>query len=236
MVLKDISELIHQLSYEFKDVDLLLEALRHSSFVNEQSGALRDNERFEFLGDAVLSLVVGHLLMEKNPDLREGDLSRMRANLVNESQLARVARKIDLGSHIQLGKGETQSEGQAKKSILANAFEAVVAAIYLDGGLDPARNTIGRHFSPLVDLESATTTHSDCKSQLQEWVQTTHGVTPSYTVIGEAGPDHDKTFRVQLRIQNLTAYGEGRSKKIAEQDAARNALDMLEKMKIPRST
>lgn len=230
MAQRDLSELINHLSYKFKDINLLFEALRHSSFVNEQLASdLRDNERLEFLGDAVLNLAIGHILMERTPDLREGDLSRMRANLVNESQLAWVARKINLGAHIQLGKGELQSAGQGKESILANAFEAVIAAIYLDGGYDSVRNTISRHFSPLIDRDIASTKHSDYKSQLQELVQTTHGITPSYTVIGETGPDHSKTFNVRLVIEHLTAEGEGRSKKIAEQDAARCALEMLGK-------
>ncbi len=227
---KELSALTGLLSYEFRDINLLNEALRHSSFVNEQpTSDLRDNERFEFLGDAVLNLAIGHMLMEKNPDLREGELSRMRANLVNESQLSRVARRLDLGAHIQLGKGELQSAGQEKESILANTLEAVIAAIYLDSGYDATRHTIDLHFSPLIERDITTTPHSDYKSQLQERLQTTHGIPPCYTVIGETGPDHNKTFSVQLVIEDLTTEGVGRSKKIAEQDAARHALDMLGK-------
>ena len=130
MTQTDLSELNRKLMYEFKNTDLLVESLRHSSFVNEQLDSnLQDNERLEFLGDAVLNLVVGHILMHRYPDLNEGDLSRMRANLVNESQLASIARGIDLGSYIQLGKGEIHSKGWNKKSILANTFEALIAAM-----------------------------------------------------------------------------------------------------------
>ena len=230
MAQKELSELIDHLSYEFKNIDLLSEALRHSSFVNEQPGSdLRDNERLEFLGDAVLNLAIGHVLMVRDPDLREGDLTRIRANLVNESKLAQVARKLELGAHIQLGRGEIQSAGRGKESILANALEAVIAAIYLDGGFDPACHMINLHFSSLIDRDITSTTHSDYKSQLQELVQMTHQVAPCYTVIGETGPDHSKTFSVRLTVRGLTTVGEGRSKKIAEQDAARYALDMLGK-------
>jgi len=227
---KDLSELIKILSYEFKDISLLYEALRHSSFINEQPESdLRDNERFEFLGDAVLNLAIGHILMQQNPHLKEGDLSRIRANLVNESQLAKIARSMNLGDHIQLGKGELQTEGWEKNSILANAFEAVIAAVYLDGGFEPARHIIHQHFSTLLDSDETSTVNYDYKSQLQEWVQNTHRIIPSYTLIQEKGPDHDKTFKVRLQIHNLVAEGMGKSKKMAEQAAAKQALEMLKK-------
>ncbi|MGD8883539.1 MAG: ribonuclease III domain-containing protein, partial [Desulfobacterales bacterium] len=139
MKTSDHFEIENKLEYEFRSKELLDEALRHSSFVNEQPDAdLRDNERFEFLGDAVLNLIVGHILMERYPNLKEGDLSRIRANLVNESQLAIIARAIDLGAFIRLGKGEIQTHGSEKNSILAGAFEALIAAVYLDGGFKVA--------------------------------------------------------------------------------------------------
>ena len=232
MTQADLSELTDILRHTFKDEDLLREALRHSSFVNEQlDPELRDNERLEFLGDAVLSLVVGHLLMQRYPDLKEGDLSRIRAGLVNESRLAQVARKIDLGKHMQLGKGETQSKGREKSSILANALEAVLAAVYLDGGFESAFAVIDHHFSALIDLDIRITTDGDYKSQFQEWAQTNQGTTPSYQVIDESGPDHDKTFIVRLQIRDLTADGVGRSKKMAEQNAAMNALEQTGPMR-----
>jgi len=226
----DIQALATHLKYGFKDRGLLLEALRHSSFVNEQPEMdLRDNERFEFLGDAVLSLAVGHLLMQQYPDLKEGDLTRVRASLVNESRLSQIARKINLGEYIQLGKGEAQSKGQEKKSILANGLEAVLAAIYLDDGFETACRIIHHHFSPLIESAISAAGDDDYKSQLQEWVQTSQRITPRYTVIDESGPDHSKIFCVRLHLRDLTTEGVGRSKKIAEQNAARLALETLRK-------
>jgi ribonuclease III len=228
MVQTDLFELTRKLSYEFKNTDLLVESLRHSSFVNEQLDTdLKDNERLEFLGDAVLNLVVGHILMQRYPDLKEGDLSRMRANLVNESQLASIARGIDLGAYIQLGKGEIQSQGWDKQSILANTFEAVIAAVYIDGGFDAAFKIIDGHFSFLINSVATPTANHDFKSQIQELVQMEYRSIPIYTVIHESGPDHDKTFRVQLTVGEVQTEGIGKSKKAAEQDAARKGLDIL---------
>jgi ribonuclease III len=222
------AELRRKLLYEFENVNLLEEALRHSSFVNEQAEiGMRDNERLEFLGDAVLNLVVGDMLMQHYPDSEEGDLSRMRANLVNETQLAAIARSLNLGSYLQLGKGEIQTNGREKSSILADTLEAVMAAIYLDGGFEAAFNVIDRHFAPLIDVSATPMVNFDYKSQVQEFVQVTQQEMPIYTVIHESGPDHDKTFQVQLQLQQLHAEGVGKSKKLAEQDAARKALELL---------
>ena len=224
----DHVELQHKLPYTFKNTDLLNESLRHSSYVNEQPDAyLHDNERLEYLGDAVLNLVVGDLLMQRYPDCQEGDLSRMRANLVNESQLATIARTINLGSYLQLGKGEIQTAGQDKNSILAGAFEALVAAIYQDGGFEAVCKIIDSHFSVLIDSMKTMVANHDYKSQIQELVQVSHQKMPVYTVAHESGPDHDKTFRVQLTLQDLQTEGVGKSKKVAEQDAARNAFNIL---------
>ena len=216
------------LHYEFDDKNLLQEALRHSSFVNELGDPqLRDNERLEFLGDAVLNLIVGHILMRRYPDLKEGDLSRSRANLVNESQLAKMARSFDLGLYIQLGKGEVQTQGREKNSILADTFEALMASIYLDGGFDAAYQIIETNFQPLIEhLHSAANNH-DYKSQLQEKVQVEHGSMPDYRIMREDGPDHDKTFWVALKVLDIETQGSGKSKKTAEQDAARLALEIL---------
>ncbi len=228
MTSTDLSELQQKLCYEFKNIDLLVESLRHSSFVNENLELdIQDNERLEFLGDAVLNLVVGHILMQRYPELNEGDLSKMRANLVNESQLASIAQEMNLGSYLQLGKGEIQTKGWEKQSILADTFEAVIAAVYLDGGFDAVFRIIDSHFSLVLDSVVMSTANHDYKSQLQELVQMKHQEMPVYTVIHESGPDHDKTFRVRLTVGEIQAEGEGKSKKAAEQDAARKGLELL---------
>lgn len=223
----DFSTLEKKLLYEFKDKSLLDEACRHSSYVNEQPSAMiRDNERLEFLGDAVLNLAVGHILMTRHPELTEGDLSRMRAGLVNEFQLAKIAKAVDLGAYLQLGRGEIQTEGRKKRSILADTFEAVIAAVYLDGGFDAAFSFISDHFSKQIHSIAEPALNYDYKSRLQEEVQVTIGA-PVYTLIQEKGPDHDKTFVIQISVGELCTEGTGKSKKTAEQDAAKKALELL---------
>ena len=217
-----------KLGYQFQSRDLLDEALRHSSYVNEQPDSeLRDNERFEFLGDAVLNLIVGHILMERYPHLKEGDLSRTRANLVNETHLAIMARSIDLGAGLQLGKGEIQTNGMEKNSILAGAFEALMAAVYLDGGFKAAFKIIENNFVPFLDKIHPAIDNYDYKSRLQEWVQEKHGNIPDYQVVREEGPDHAKTFWVSVKVFDIETEGTGKSKKVAEQDAARKAIEIL---------
>jgi ribonuclease III len=224
----DLKKLQQEFLYEFKNTDILDQALRHSSFVNENLELdIQDNERLEFLGDAVLNLVVGHILMKRYPELNEGDLSKIRAGLVNESQLAYIAEQMDLGSYIQLGKGEIQTKGWEKKSILANTFEAVIAAVYLDGGFDEAFNIIDIRFSPLFDDVVTSPANQDYKSRVQELVQMKGQEMPVYTVVRESGPDHNKTFRVRLEVGELQAEGSGKSKKAAEQEAARKGLELL---------
>ena len=226
----ETSEIEQLLQYEFKDKDLLQEALRHSSYVNEVAEQqLRDNERLEFLGDAVLNLTVGHILMRNYPDIKEGDLSRSRANLVNESQLAETARSLRLGTSLLLGKGEIQTQGREKNSILADAFEALMAAIYLDGGYDAVYRIIEKKFQPLIEQLDTTDSNYDYKSRLQERVQVDHGVIPNYSISREEGPDHDKTFWVAMKVIDIETEGSGKSKKAAEQNAARKALEILEK-------
>jgi len=228
MTSTELSELQQKLCYEFKNIDFLVESLRHSSFVNENLELdIQDNERLEFLGDAVLNLVVGHMLMHRYPDLREGDMSKMRANLVNESQLASIAQEMNLGSYLQLGKGEIQTKGWEKPSILANTFEAVIAAIYLDSGFDAAFKIIDGHFSLLLESVVMSTVNHDFKSQVQELVQMKQQKVPDYTVVHESGPDHDKTFRVRLNAGEIQTEGEGKSKKAAEQNAAKKCLKLL---------
>jgi ribonuclease III len=217
-----------QIGYRFKNKYLLQEALRHSSYVNELTNSdLRDNERLEFLGDAVLNLVVGHILMRTYPELKEGDLSRNRANLVNESQLAKTARSIHLGDYILLGKGESQTQGREKNSILADSFEALTAAIYLDGGFETAYEIIENKLQPLIEQLDAADSDYDYKSRLQERVQVGGGAMPVYRIIREDGPDHDKTFWVALKVIDIETEGRGKSKKAAEQDAAKKALELL---------
>jgi ribonuclease III len=228
--MKDLYPLEKTISYSFKNRDLLDEALQHRSYVNEsQDPGLKDNERLEFLGDAVLNLIVSHLLMHFHPGIQEGDLSRCRAGLVNETSLADISRKIKLGGFLCLGRGEEQANGREKDSILANAFEALVAAVYLDGGFPTAMEIIGAYFRETVLSAPAATASPDYKSTLQELAQQQHGTIPDYTVIGETGPDHDKTFHVRAQLPDFGVEGSGKSKKAAEKEAARKAVEWLRK-------
>ena len=218
-----------KLQYQFKNEKYLLEALRHSSFVNEQVDPdMRDNERLEFLGDAVLDLVIGHLLMQYYPDAKEGDLSRMRANLVNEKQLSDLATDIDLGDFIQFGRGERQTRGPEKKSILANTYEALIAAIYLDAGFDGVYEFIRIQFSGRMDTVDDLDGDPDYKSRLQERVQESQKAVPRYSIQKTTGPDHEKTFTVQVVVGSYRASGEGKNKKAAEQAAARKMLEQFD--------
>ena len=236
---QDLRSLQDALGYQFKNIDLLREALHHSSYVNEQrEPGMADNERLEFLGDAVLDLVISHMLMKNYPETREGDLSRMRATIVNESRLAEVAHDLGLGQHLLLGRGEVMSSGQEKSSILADALEAVYAAVYLDGGLPAAFEVIKRQFSDTIAQVEEGLFTEDFKSRLQELVQLRFKTIPDYTVVAESGPDHDKTFEVRVTIGTvLSAYGTGKSKKAAEQSAAGDALEKLQaEYTLPPST
>ncbi len=218
----------NNLEYLFEDRSLLSNALCHRSYLNEnQSSCETDNERLEFLGDAVIGLCVGQMLMDGDPSKPEGELSKLRSNLVSEPGLARMARAIDLGRHIKLGKGEFMSGGSDKNSILSDAFEAVVAAVYLDGGFDKAREILRRLFGGAVKRILVSSRTVDYKSCIQEYAQEHYGTTPDYCVVREMGPDHDKTFEISLTLDMLTARGMGKTKKAAEQDAARNALSIL---------
>jgi len=216
------------LGYHFRNPHLLAEALRHRSYVNEHpQDQTTDNERLEFLGDAVLNLVVSHMLMRQAPQLTEGELSRTRAHLVNESHLAQVARDLQLGSWIQLGRGEAQTGGHDKPSILSDTLEAVLAAIYLDGGFQAAFDVIDRRLGFRLEGIGAPEEIVDFKSRLQELAQNQEKTVPAYRVVEESGPDHDKTFVVELNLKQLKTVGTGRSKKAAEQQAAQEALKLL---------
>jgi ribonuclease III len=216
------------LGYTFRNPGYLQEALQHRSYVNENPAAdLKDNETLEFLGDAVLNLVVGHVLMQRFPQMKEGDLSRTRAQLVSEVRLAEVARTIDLGRYILLGKGETQTGGREKPSILSDALEAVLAAIYLDGGYVAAFNVIASQLAFQFDAAGTAEADTDYKSRLQEYAQNHLKTKPVYRTVDASGPDHDKVFSVELELQGVCVRGTGRSKKLAEQNAARAALHTL---------
>ncbi len=221
------------LGYEFADLKHLDVALTHRSFINESTEpGLQDNERLEFLGDAVLDLCVSDLLMKKYPDYNEGRLSRMRSLLVNEFPLADLGRRYALGEYLRLGKGEEASGGRNKSSILSNAFEAVVAAIYLDSNFERIAAVLDKLFEPLLSKNANDLLFRDFKTQLQEVSQEQFKTIPRYSLIDEYGPDHDKTFIVQLGIANrIRTSGMGKSKKEAEQEAARRALEELNVIK-----
>lgn len=218
------------LSCRFKDVSLLDNALTHRSFVNEKVGIdCRDNERLEFLGDAVLGLSVSDILMLEFPDYAEGQLSKLRASVVNEQSLAELARRFRVGDYLLLGKGEEISGGREKNSLLANTFEAIIAAIYLDCGFNETLLIVRRLFYSLLIEEGAQELiYRDYKTIVQELAQNRFRETPHYTLIGEYGPDHDKIFEMEMTLGSIiTTIGMGKSKKEAEQAAAKKALEIL---------
>ncbi|MGV1099763.1 ribonuclease III [Thiovibrio sp. JS02] len=218
-----------RLGYHFKDLTLLATALIHTSHAFEQGREpKKDNETLEFLGDAVLDLAVGHALYRHYPEMREGDLTRLRAALVNERHLAEMARAVELGAHLLLGKGEEASRGREKASILSCAYEAVVGAIFLDGGYPAATAFVEQHFIPWFARRQQTMFLADAKSSLQELLQERFGETPRYALEGAEGPDHDKVFHVTVRFRDeVLGHGSARSKKEAEQLAAAAALQNL---------
>jgi len=221
------------LGYQFKALALLDEALTHSSLVNEQKSASpQHNERLEFLGDAVLSLVISEYLASTLPQSSEGTLSKLKAQLVSEASLAQVARRLGLGDHLKLGRGEDRSKGREKDSLLADALEAVLAAVHLDGGFDASRMVTCHIFSEELTHIAAQEEQpgaGDYKTQFQEWCQKRHDTLPRYATVRETGPDHQKSFEVELSIQGeVVGLGFGRSKKEAEQQAAKQALQQLE--------
>jgi ribonuclease-3 len=218
-----------KLGYTFQDVLLLERALTHKSFLNENPSVGRgDNERLEFLGDAVLGLVIGHVLMERFPTLREGDLSMTRAQIVSEPTLAEVAAEIGLGEWLFLGRGEEQTGGRRKPSLLADAMEATLAAVYLDSGFSAAFGVVSRLFVQRIERVASPGT-SDFKTRLQERAQALRRETPRYTVTAEHGPDHEKVFEVAVLLGGREiARAGGKSKKEAEQRAAEQALSLLD--------
>ena len=222
-----ISDLEKAIGYRFRDITLLQNALAHSSYANERwHNSLMSNERLEFLGDSILGMTVADYLYRTFPDRPEGELTRMRADMVCEKTLAAVANQIGLGQHLLLGHGEERFGGRNRESILADAVESIIAACYLDGGFESAaafiRSFILCHV-PVKQLQNV-----DHKTKLQELVQRKKNQVLSYALVGESGPDHDKSFMVEVSLNGaVVGQGSGRSKKRAEQDAARVAIETL---------
>jgi ribonuclease-3 len=219
-----------RLGYAFAKPALLAQALTHRSF-----GA-QHNERFEFIGDAVLNCVIAAALFTRFPQMPEGELSRARAGLVNRDMLARVALRIDIGPHLLLGEGELRSGGASRPSILADALEAVFGAVFLDRGFDSARDVILVTFGDILDDPADTVLAKDPKTSLQEWLQARRMPVPDYVVVETAGEAHAQTFAVECRIAALSivAHGEGSSRRSAEQDAAQHALTQIGAQRDPR--
>ena len=222
-----MTELEEKIGYTFRNPDLLFRAMSHSSFSNESKDAQGSNERLEFLGDAVLSIIVSDCIFKDYTHLPEGDLTKIRASLVCEKSLCVFAKEIELGRFLLLGKGEKQTGGDQRPSILADAFEALIAAIYLDGGMEEASRFVLR----FVNRELATHhggTFDDYKTKLQEIIQKNPEEMLEYVLAGESGPDHDKRFDVEVRLNsNVIGRGTARTKKQAEQLAAREALLLM---------
>ncbi|MEA4896267.1 MAG: ribonuclease III [Oscillospiraceae bacterium] len=225
-----MDELEAKLEYRFHDRALLLTALSHSSFANENKGAgFMSNERLEFLGDSVLGQVVASHLYLSYPKMPEGQMTRLRAELVCETSLFEVAKQLNLGRYIRLGRGEEHTGGRMRESILADAVEALIAAMYLDGSLEVAKNFIDKYIlSKLSGME--TRPASDYKTALQEYVQRKSGQTLSYELLTEEGPDHNKSFTMQVSLNGRAiGAGSGHTKKEAEQNAAKNGLEEISK-------
>ena len=222
--MKDLQEAI---GYRFNDPDLLTEALTHSSYAHEQHKKMKYNERLEFLGDAVLSIVVSDYIYKHCPNLPEGELTKLRASLVCEKSLFDFAKQIDLGSYLRLSNGERRNGGAKRPSIVSDAFEALIAAIYLDGGMEPAKKHILRFVIPEIEHHK-NQSFKDYKTALQEIIQKNPGEKLEYRLIGSSGPDHNKHFKVEVCLNsNVIGKGGGRSKKEAEQQAAREALELM---------
>ncbi len=232
MMEASLEDLQRAIEYQFRDQRLLVEALTHSSFAQEAANHTRDNEQLEFLGDAVLNFLVSARLVEAFPDYEEGKLSRARASLVSAVHLGAVAVRLGLGAHLRLGRGEEKTGGRAKATLLGDALEALVAALYRDGGLEAARKFVERFILPADLVAAADDLFSiDYKSALQEHLQAGHWPPAEYRVVEEEGPEHLKVYTVEVVAGGrLRAQGRGLSKKAAAQEAARGVLEQLETM------
>lgn len=225
-----LSSFQEKIAYYFQNLQLLNRALTHRSFANEQRETnLEDNERLEFLGDAVLELIISHYLTDEFPQYSEGRLSKLRSYIVSETVLARIARQLEIGKFLLLGKGEERTQGRHKNSLLANALEAVTAGIYLDGGLDKARQFIIKLFKKEVYIAAQSEHLQNYKSLLQEYTQAKLNAVPTYRLVSKKGPHHQRVFEVQLKLGNkIYGTGQGKSKKEAEQQAAKHVLKILQ--------
>lgn len=230
---KLLSELEQKVGYSFRSRALLDRALTHRSFANEHAEEkCQHNEALEFLGDSVLGFVVSAWLLERFPDLSEGKLSKMKAYLVSESRLVEIAEELDLGSYILLNRGEEKTGGRRKRALLADAYEALIGVLYIDGGITVAERFLRRELrQKLMSIDPASMIGADYKSALQERLQAAGGPGPDYAVVEVLGPDHRRTFRVELRIGGRgVAMGEGHTIKLAQQEAARGALESLDEL------
>ncbi len=238
-----LPKLMETIKYQFKDINKLQNALIHKSFLHKWNSYKSDesntrslkeyssNERLEFLGDAVLDLIISTILMKQYPLLNEGDLSKIRAAIVNEKSLAQIARNINLGDFLLLGKGEELSAGRNKSSILADALESLIGAIYSDSNLEQATSFVNLHFKKLLDSDPSVFFKVDYKTNLQELTQAAFAETPVYTITNVAGPDHNKTFTINVSLKGKAiCEAEGKSKKEAAQTAAKQAIRMLEQL------
>jgi len=215
-----------RIGYAFREPGLLLRALTHPSYVHEHPEEGWDNQRLEFLGDAVLSLTVAEWVFHRYPEFREGEMTRLRAVLVSEEMLARFAAQLGLGDFLRLGRGEEERGGRERAPNLADALEAVVGAMYLDGGLEPVRRLVRFLMAPMAEAILAAEADKDAKSRFQEWAQAELGITPRYRIVAEHGPEHAKTFVAEVLLgEEVAGRGEGRSKQAAEQAAARDAWE-----------
>jgi ribonuclease III len=226
---KKLRKLEQLLNYRFKNINLLNLALTHSSYANEKSDKhLDNNEKLEFLGDSVLELIISEHLFERYPDFVEGELTKLRAELVNATSLTAKSLQLDLGEYLLLGKGEEQSGGRNKASLLSDCLESTIGSIFLDGGYRVARKFIRHLFKHEIETVSKTESLSDFKTHLQEITQKAYGATPTYKLVSSVGPDHDRTFYVSVGIKKeIFGSGSGKTKKDAEQMAAREALQKL---------
>jgi len=224
---QQLTELQEKLNYIFNDPNLLIKSLTHSSYANEKmKSSSESNERLEFLGDSLLGMTVALLIYNNKPNLTEGKMTKLRAELICERSLATIALELNLGSYLLLSRGEENGGGRNRPSMIADAFEAVLAAVYLDGGYKPVERLISAFFVPLMN--SPIHSYSDYKTVLQELVQVKPGQTLVYDKTGEYGPDHNKLFTVEVKLNGKTVgTGSGKSKKSAEQEAAKTAIELM---------
>ena len=228
--MKTLDELQRVIEYSFREREWLLRAVTHSSFAHENKPSVLDNERLEFLGDSILGFLISEALFRRRPSLDEGQLSKLKAFLVSSANLRRYAERVCLGEFLRLGKGEEKSGGRSKQALLVDAFEALIAAVYLDGGVTPVRGLVRRLFERQIeDVAAAADRISDFKSALQERLHARGSNAAQYRLLDTQGPDHQKLFTVEVRIEgHASARGTGLTKKAAEQAAARRAIESLE--------